>query len=148
MLVVERLEGGDVEALAQVAGQDLRERYGATWVREHLRAGSPRCLVARSVPDNRMLGFVIAEEDDAAEGRLLALAIDRIHRDEGVGGALLRSVQDMMAREGRMRLHLDVPADDGAALAFYRRHGFAPLGLREHAYQDGRDAVLMARPLR
>ena len=146
MLVVEPVRDGDLDPVAWLAYRALQEQYDADWLAHHARTTQGTFLVARDIPTNRIVGFALADQE-ACEGHLLALAVDRQRRGEGIGSALLKNVRDHMARQGAYRLSLEVRADDQKAQVFYSRHGFAPLGLEAHVYSDGSDAVKMARPL-
>lgn len=147
MLVVEPVRGEDVQDVAKLAQDTLRERYGTDWVLEHFERHRPTFLVARDVPSNRVVGFAVADEDEAKGAEILALAVDRMRQGQGIGRALLRSVEDSLARRGAHQIELDVRADDPAALVFYQRHGFWPEGLRSQVYADGGDAIHMLRPV-
>ena len=146
MLVVEPLRNTDVDPVARLAIASLRERYAPEWLEEHARLGSGTFLVARDVPTNQVVGFAVAQADEA-EGHLLALAVDAQRRGQGIGRALLADVREHMRRQGAMRLTLDVRWDDPSARTFYARQGFAPAGIKEGVYSDGADALEMAKPL-
>lgn len=146
MLVVEPVRDADLDPVAWLAYRALQEQYDPGWLAHHARTQKGTFLVARDVPTNRIVGFALADQD-ACEAHLLALAVDRQRRGEGIGSALLSNVRDQVARQGAFRLSLEVRADDPNAQVFYSRHGFAPAGLEEHVYSDGSDAVKMARPL-
>jgi len=146
MLVVEPVRNTDVDPVAKLALATLQERYAPEWLAEHANVQQGMFLVARDVPTNQVVGFALAEANDA-EGHLLALAVDRQRRGQGIGRALLADVREQMRRQGAMRLRLDVRWDDPAARHFYAKHGFAPAGIRENVYSDGGDALEMAKPL-
>ena len=145
MLVVEPMRNTDVDPVARLASKTLSEQYDSGWLAAHA-THSATCLVARDVPTNRVVGFVLAQRKEC-EGHLLALAVDKDRRGEGIGSTLLRNVRHELARAGAFKLNLEVRAEDQGAQAFYTRHGFAPEGLESHVYRDGGDALKMARPL-
>lgn len=147
MLVVEPVRNADVDPVARLALDALKERYTAEWLAAHA-AGAQQgtFLVARDVPTNQVVGFALAEANET-EGHLLALAVDAKRRGQGIGRALLADVREQMRRQGAMRLRLDVRWDDPAARRFYARQGFAPNGIKENVYADGADALEMAKPL-
>ena len=146
MLVVEPVRDGDLDPVSWLAYRALQEQYDPDWLAHHAQTKTGTFLVARDVPTNRIVGFALAD-NEACEGHLLALAVDRQRRGEGIGSALLKNVRDHMARQGAYKLSLEVRADDQKAQVFYSRHGFSPEGLETHVYSDGSDAVKMARPL-
>jgi ribosomal protein S18 acetylase RimI-like enzyme len=141
MLVVEPARDEDVISVAKLAGRAL-DIDPSTW-----EMHDPCCMVARNVKNDEIVGFALADRDAPCEGHLLALAVDRNHRNGGLGGNLLERIRYQMQREGAMRMVLEVRANDLATQRFYTRHGFHPEGLERHAYGDGEDAVTFAQPL-
>jgi ribosomal protein S18 acetylase RimI-like enzyme len=146
MLVVEPMRNTDADPVARLASRALSEQYDPLWLASHA-SDSTTCLVARDVPTNRVVGFALAQTEEACEAHLLALAVDEQWRGAGIGSTLLSNVRAELARAGALKLNLEVRADDRGAQAFYTRHGFFPEGLESRVYRDGGDAVKMARPL-
>lgn len=146
MLAIEPVRASDVDPVAKLAMRALQEQYDPEWLAEQAVAQRKTFLVARDIPTNSVVGFALANRDQA-EGHLLALAVDSQRRGEGIGSALLSHVRQDLARSGAYRMHLEVRADDRAAQDFYRRQGFWPKGLEAHVYSDGSDAIKMERPL-
>lgn len=98
-------------------------------------------------PANAFAGFVIARgTDDEAE--ILTLAIDAQYRRRGLAQTLLRDTSTMLAAAGAERLFLEVDAENDAAIALYKKHGFTPVGRRRNYYRrDGhppRDALCLS----
>lgn len=133
--------------VGKLAYDALRERYSEAWLREHHATDPDDFLVAREVETDHVVGFVVGERRDPCEGHVLALAVEPVHRGEGLGSTLLRRLQQRMRNRGAYRMSLDVRFDDIQTRGFYQRHGFQPAGLREHAYSDGTDAVRLERPI-
>lgn len=146
MLVVEPVRNTDVDPVARLAVRTLKERYDPEWLAKHADLHGGTFLVARDVPTNEVVGFAVAQSQEA-EGHLLALAVDRQLQGRGIGRALLADVRERLRTQGAMRMHLDVRWDDLYARRFYAREGFEPAGLKEGVYADGADALEMARPL-
>lgn len=146
MLVVEPVRNADVDPVARLALNSLRERYASDWLAEHANVAKGTFLVARDVPTNQVVGFALAEKAEG-EGHLLALAVDAQRRGQGIGRALLADVRERMRRQGAFALRLDVRWDDPAARNFYAKAGFEPLGIKEGVYSDGGDALEMSKQL-
>jgi len=147
MLVVEPARGRDLDGIDRVASASLKEWGGLAWFRENRLGADDSFVVCRHVESGAVVGFALAKRESPCLGHVLAIAVDTRHRREGIGSALLRRVGRDMAQHGAFRLSLEVDADDGAAQAFYLRHGFHPEGLQPGAYRDGADAVRLACPL-
>lgn len=76
---------------------------------------------------------------------LQRIAVSPAHQRTGVATALL---DDLLAHPGEAdRMMLEVSAANVAAIAFYRRNGFAELATRPRYYRDGSDALVMSLDL-
>lgn len=143
MMVVERAGPDDMGGVVDLASRDLHvdpnDMVGAL--------EQSCCMVCRDVGSARIVGFALARREEACQGHLLALAVDSLHRGEGIGHALLGGIEAELRRTGAMRVQLEVRAGNDRAQAFYERHGYRPEGLESHAYADGEDAVRLARPI-
>ncbi|MPZ14479.1 MAG: GNAT family acetyltransferase [Chloroflexi bacterium] len=80
--------------------------------------------------------FLVAVEEDRVVGTVMAgyeghrgwvnyLAVDADHRRTGIGRALMDEAQERLGRLGCPKVNLQVRSDNGDALAFYDRIGFA-----------------------
>jgi [ribosomal protein S18]-alanine N-acetyltransferase len=87
----------------------------------------------------------------ADEAELLTLAVSPALRRAGTGARLLTEFLAEAARRGAATIFLEVAADNDAALALYRRHGFSEAGRRRGYYRDSPaaavDAIVMRRAL-
>ena len=117
------------------------------WSAPELRAlldGSGTFLLAE--PGGFLIGRAIADE---AELLTLAVAPDR--RRGGIGARLVAAFTAEAQARGAATAFLEVAADNTAALALYRRHGFAETGRRPRYYTDGPgapvDALVLCRAL-
>lgn len=69
------------------------------------------------------------------DGEVLTLAVMPGRRRQGIATALLDRALELARQAGASRLLLEVAADNGPALGFYRRHGFRPLSRRPGYYR-------------
>lgn len=92
-------------------------------------------------------GFVLMR-GVADEAEVLTLAVRPEARGRGLGGQLLAQGVARARAQGAARVFLEVAEDNAAALALYRRSGFAEAGRRRGYYgrPDGsrRDALLFS----
>lgn len=87
--------------------------------------------------------FVLAPDSDVQ-----TLAIADENRGQGLGGQLLDAAIASAVSAGARSMHLEVRADNDAALGLYERRGFAVISRRSSYYPDGSDAlILQLRPL-
>ena len=110
-----------------------------------LLAAGVRFFVARQ--DGHALGcggYVLLPEREAEVKRLF---VDPAARGQGLGHALVRSVEEAAAGEGVRTLLLETGVKSSEALRLYRRLGFAECGPFA-GYQPDPLSVFMAKPLR
>lgn len=96
-------------------------------------------------------GFVLAREA-AGEAEILAIAVAKSARRQGLARRMLDAVLFKLRADRAEALFLEVDAANDAALALYRRLGFAKVGERPGYYRgaDGArgDALVMRLDLR
>lgn len=73
---------------------------------------------------------------------ILTIGVEPALQGRGLGGALLDALLARAGELGCSAVHLEVRADNAAALALYAARGFEPVGTRP-GYYRGADAVLM-----
>lgn len=97
-------------------------------------------------PSGFLLGRALA-----GEAEILTLAVHPNARRQGIARGLVLAFFDAARMRSADIAHLDVAADNAAAIALYHACGFAKTGLRRGYYAAvggaAVDAVLMACPL-
>jgi len=92
-------------------------------------------------------GALIGIHDGPLSGRILIMVVDAPLRQKGVGTRLLETfIQRCAERQFRV-VTLEVRGNNTEAQAFYRRHGFRPVGLLTRYYNDGENGIKMERML-
>jgi ribosomal-protein-alanine acetyltransferase len=130
----------DVAALQRLEQLCFDDPWSEASLRTELEAGHGRvwlcCL------DGEAVGSLMAWHlyEDLEINRV---AVVPTLRGRGIGALLVRQVLDEAIAGGAARALLEVRADNAAALALYRRTGFAESGRRKGYYHDGMDAVVM-----
>ena len=82
------------------------------------------------------------------EVQVLNIATARAHRRSGFGRQLLTHILGRATEAGCTQASLEVRPSNAAALGFYQRFGFEPVGRRPRYYRDnGEDAVILSRSL-
>jgi ribosomal-protein-alanine N-acetyltransferase len=140
-LVYARLEEGDVARVAAIDEEAFRDkRTGEERVREELARPWTRAWVAREAGE--VVGYLLAWHV-LDELHVLQVATAHARRRRGVGRGLVDTAL-AYATGARVRLVLlEVRRSNAAALALYRRVGFAEVNVRKGYYTDGEDAVEM-----
>ena len=126
--------------------------FGEAWnrrqVEDALRFPHTSAIV-HFTSDEEAAGFALSRIA-ADEEELLLLGVRPDFRRHGIGSALMKALCTDAAKRGAARLFLEM-RDGNSALAFYRKHAFAPIGRRRDYYrgEDGvrYDAITFAREL-
>ena len=90
--------------------------------------------------DGELAGFVLARRLASDESEILNLAVKSVHRQHGVGRALVEHLKGLLPGE----IFLEVRASNLRAIAFYRNLGFQHVGTRKSYYANtGEDAIVL-----
>ncbi|MFI5647805.1 GNAT family N-acetyltransferase [Kitasatospora sp. NPDC051705] len=89
----------------------------------------------------------VPADGDAAAAELISMWVGPAARGRGVAGELIDGIARWAAEQGRTTLKLAVMPDNDAAIALYRRHGFADTDEPGDLLDDGlrRELVLAKR---
>ena len=134
----------DLAALLELEALFPGDRLSPRQFRRHLASSRARLRVAEV--DGRIAGYALVFlRRGSAVARLYSIVVDPAVRGAGIGATLLRDAC-AQARQAACRwLRLEVRTDNAAAMALYRREGFAVFGRREAYYADGCDAWRLQR---
>lgn len=142
-LVVDRLRWWDLDAVLALERQVFPDgpwTPGQFWSELARVPESRWYVVARRGP--RIVGyagvFVVVPEADV---QTVAVAVEEQGR--GTGRALLAALVEQARARRAGLLHLEVRADNAAAIGLYQAMGFAADGRRRDYYGRGNDALLM-----
>ncbi len=84
---------------------------------------------------------------DSAAARLYSIAVHPAARGLGLGRRMLRALELAARKNGCQEMRLEVAARNKAALALYRESGYEMTGRLAGYYEDGADALRLAKPL-
>jgi ribosomal-protein-alanine N-acetyltransferase len=99
--------------------------------------------------------YVVARVDDthvghaglmviAGEGHVTTVAVDPAWQRRRIGALLMLDLHEHAIGRGLEALTLEVRVSNTAAIALYRRFGYAPAGVRKNYYSDeGEDGLIM-----
>ncbi len=114
---------------------------GGELVADDLRLPLIACVV------DQVAGYLMAWKV-ADQLHVLNIAVDPELMRRGIATALLREASRLGAQGDMKEMTLEVRRGNDPAVAFYRRHGFIEVGVREGYYaQTGEDALIMNCPL-
>lgn len=122
------------------------DRLSLRQFRHHMASPSARLRVA--VVADKPAGYALTLlRKGSGVARLYSIVVDPARRGLGLGEALLSDAGQQARRAGKTELRLEVREDNAAAIALYRRTGFAPFGRSEGYYEDGCAALRFTRQL-
>jgi len=93
------------------------------------------------------LGMILCRAA-ADESEILTLFVPESYRRQGVAEAMLANALADAAAKGAASAFLEVAADNAAALAFYKKHGFKQAGRRPRYYKAKTDALILKKKLK
>ena len=79
--------------------------------------------------------------------RLYSIAVSAKQSRQGLGGRLLTACEVDAWQRLCTALKLEVRADNGAAIRFYRNNGYQPVGVKKGFYEDGCNALVLDKKL-
>lgn len=107
---------------------------------------SKTALVAAAVSNSTPVGYMILlTRKNSRVLRIYSLAILPEVRRLGFAGELLNYAEKQGAGRGLETVHLEVHANNRAALIFYLSAGYSLYGRRDRYYTDGSQALLLRK---
>ena len=146
-----RLAGrADAVPIAALSRDRIEHGLGWSWtaprVLRSLADSSSNVAVARAPGGGALLGFGIMKYHDD-EAHLLLLAVRAETARQGVGRALLTWLEASAQVAGIGAVYLESRLANGAARAFYARHGYREIQVLPGYYQGREAAVRLAKDL-
>ena len=78
---------------------------------------------------------------------ILNVCVEKNHRRQGVGEALLSELTKYLKRENVTNVFLEVRRSNAPAIALYEKAGFIKTGERKKYYEDTEDALIYVKAL-
>ena len=139
-LVLRRAGTADAALIAALHGRAFADGWGAPSIAMLIAGPGGFALVASR--GAALCGFALLQ-CVPPEAELLSIGVVPEARRRGVAHALLRGAAAELARGGADTMFLDVAADNAAAIALYRAHGFGDIARRARYYPGEIDAIVM-----
>ena len=133
---------GDVDAIHAIEAQS----FANPWTRD---------AFVKEVTENQCARYVVLREDGVPvayagtwlvmdEGHITNIAVRKDRRKMGYGERVTRALIQLAADTGISWMTLEVRRGNAAAIAMYKKLGFAEVGYRKRYYPDnGEDALVM-----
>lgn len=138
----------DSAAIAQMSRDYIEQGLGWSWNAARVRAAVADRSTNTAVIGEReaILGFGIMQYGDE-RAHLALLAVRPDHRQRGLGRRLIEWLEAPARVAGLPCVRVEARADNPRAIAFYRRHGYAPSCRLPSYYRGVIDAVRLEKRL-
>jgi ribosomal protein S18 acetylase RimI-like enzyme len=127
---------GDSRAIAELHAKCFADAWNEQAIRGLLTNPNVFVLLAENASESQSFIMVQGASDEC---EILSFGTLPRARRKGYARALLAAAAKEAVRRGALQMHLEVAADNDAALALYESHGFVRCGKR-HGYYERRNA--------
>ena len=134
----------DGEAVFEICRQSLS---AAQWSKESYdQAHSSGQILLTAELNGQVCGFLVARIiGDEAE--ILNMAVDKMHRRNGVGSSLLAAAISAAQAQNAKNIYLEVRESNSEAICFYRQHGFEKASERCGYYSSPTENAVVMKKL-
>lgn len=119
--------------------------YSRRELRNYLRFPGAHSVIAEA--ETKVIGFCLSAHENEW-GYIITMDVLAEYRRQGIATALLREAERRLAAQGVREVALETATDNETAIAFWQKHGYRSVGLREGYYPGGRNAFSMIKSLR
>ena len=146
---------------AEESESEVRVAFQTVRLPRRMRAEYPRQLDQLVEDWQRGGGFLVAEVDNEVRGYVDALAlpwqgmvwmanlaVERGHRRQRIGTALIRHVRQWAREQGLQMILAEATTKNYPALCFYQKLGFQFCGFNDHYYANQDIALFFVQALR
>lgn len=95
----------------------------------------------------QVVGFIVAEASRRGLGHIITIDVLPGARRCGVGSRLLTAAEQRLRTAQCSLVFLETAVDNGAAFAFYKRHGYFLVKTTPRYYSNGVDAFVLRKDL-
>ncbi|MGH9736868.1 MAG: GNAT family N-acetyltransferase [Candidatus Acidiferrales bacterium] len=125
--------------------------YSREDLRRYLLFRGADCVVAETVDGKAaaqptIVGFCISVHR-GAQAHIITMDVLKERRRHGVGSTLLAEIEKRLALAGVNHVELETGTDNAAGIAFWRKNGYRPCGVKRGYYPKGVDAYAMVKAL-
>ncbi|PTD94653.1 ribosomal-protein-alanine N-acetyltransferase [archaeon SCG-AAA382B04] len=97
--------------------------------------------------NGEVIGYILGGKINQKEFKLISLAVQPQHQGKKVGTKLLKKFLKNIKKEHPYLISLEVRKSNQKAKKFYKKFGFKEVRKKPDYYQNGEDAILMAKKL-
>lgn len=148
-MIVRLATRADAAVIAEMSRDEIEQGLSWSWNEERVRAAirNVDTNVAVIGEPGALRGFgIMAYRDEAAH--LLLFSVHRKHRRKGLGGTLLRWLEQVAVDAGIQRITIECRRDNAPARHFYAEYGYHELEITKGYYRGVIDAIRLEKQLR
>jgi len=121
--------------------------FPSPWPRESFKheSSSRRLLKVVAVEREQVVGYMVVWGGEC--GHVANVAVAPGSRRRGVGSLLMARAEEFAQASGAELVVLEARRSNTAARAFYSRRGYDEIDVRLGYYENGEDAIVMAKSL-
>ena len=138
---VRKAKKSDLPKIHEIADHCFKDPYPLQLLKQ-IRDANPEGFLAAE-KNGKIVGYLIGMVRWEDTGHILAIAVDKEHRKEGVGRALMEKIITLLEDNGASHIKREVRIGNEGAQKFYRKIGFKPKRVVPEYYSDKEDAVTM-----
>jgi len=108
---------------------------------------APRSSGVPFTRSSAIVGFIIAEVNRRGIGHIISIDVVPQFRRSGLGSKLLGEAENRLEMFACRAVVLETAVDNGAAVAFYKRHRYGVVRIVPRYYVNGVDALIFEKQL-
>ena len=142
MTEIVKMSGEHLAAAAELDGECFSCPWSEQSLREELK--NPLALWLVALEDGAFAGYV-GSQTVMDESDMMNLAVEPHQRRRGIAEALVRRLEQELAKIGSRVLTLEVRQSNESARCLYEKLGYHQIGRRPHYYQRPKEDALIYR---
>ena len=136
----------DLDALLALEALFPVDRMSRRNLRWALTRANATFLVA--ITEHSVIGYGLNfYRRNTRQGHLYSIITHPDHRGQGIADAMLAALEREARQHDCTGMQLEVQTTNTAAIGFYEKHGYVACGIKPGYYDNGSDALKMAKPL-
>ena len=140
MTTIHKISENDIEKVASLEVEIFPDPWSAKSIKETYE--QKYALILGAYQDETLIGYVIFYYI-IDEGEIARIAVSPSHRRQGVANQIFAGLLEFCSQNDIERILLDVRISNEAAIAFYRKSGFAEDGIRKNFYDNPKEHALL-----
>ncbi len=133
----------DIDHVIRLVKTTLDESYPPSLYFDLCHAWREGFLIAEN--SGFIIGFIAGIIPQPRQARILMLAVESQHRNQGIGTQLMHSFMNTCGSKGMRSVELEVRQSNLMAINFYKRLGFQLVHTLERFYSNGENGYKMIR---